>query len=228
MGNIMRLAAAFIILLSAMPAAADTEDYLIVFAADGKPYKPTRAHTFAAVVRIATVPGCAPRIVDSASLSWLPASMKVRAWKMWPETGRNVPLDETLRTYEANGSHICMWGPYRIQPELAEIFLARVARIESYGKYQAACLFARLHVCDCARSVEEMLGTRRRYIGIFGYGAAAASVIVKNFSPWMIHPEQSHCWVGGMIGLDQYQLHHRPFGDYTSRKDQFRASFRLP
>jgi hypothetical protein len=221
----MRLAAAFLLLPLALPGAiAETEDYLIVFAADSLPYQATRAHTFAALVRIEKAPDGTTRVVDFTSLSWLPVSMKVHAWKIWSETGRNVPLDETLRAYQATGSRICMWGPYRVGAELAETFKARVASMESQGKYQAACRFSSLQVCDCARSVEEMLGgDSRRYIGMFGYGAAASSIIVKKFSPWMVEPEHSHLWVAQFIGLDQYQIIHRPFGDFTSRKDQFRA-----
>jgi hypothetical protein len=221
----MRAASLLLVLLFPLTAAAEVEDYLIIFTADSKPYNPTRAHTFAAVVRVDTTPGQPARVVDFASMSWLPETMKVRAWKVWPEKGRNVPLDETLTHYFGTGSRVCMWGPYRIQSDLADMFMARVATVEGTFQYQGACFMSPLRVCDCARSVEEMIGTRRRYIGVFGYGAAAGSVIVRNFSPWMIHPEQTHPWVATLIGLDQYPLTGRSFGDYSSRWNQFGAAF---
>ena len=123
----MRLASLIVVLLCALPASAATEDYLIIFAADSVPYRPTTAHTFAALVTVERTPGHQPRIVDFASISWLPETMKVRPFALSHEKGRNVPLDETLHHYLSTGSRICMWGPFRIQPELAATFRCRVA-----------------------------------------------------------------------------------------------------
>jgi hypothetical protein len=223
-GGEMGLTCLLLGLLPASPPAAEAEDYLIIFSADSIPYRATRTHTFVAVVSVERGRDCPPRVVCLRSLSWLPATGKVRGLAMRAEAGRNVPLDETLHTYLAAGRCVCMWGPYRIRPELAETFHARVATVESWFQYRAACRLSPRHVCDCARSVEEMVEARRRYIGVFGYGAAAASVIVQKLSPWMIEPEQCHPWVGTLIGLDGYPLVRRPFGDYTSWRDQLRSS----
>jgi hypothetical protein len=222
----MRAASLVVTLLSATPVAAEVHDYLIVFGADTVPYCVTKTHTFAAVVRVEERAECSPRVVEITSLSWLPATLKVRGFALRPETGRNVPLQETLRLTVARGARINVWGPYRIRPELAETFKARVATVETCFRYKAACVTSALDVCDCARSIEEMIGTPRRYMGVFGYGAAAASVIVRSFSPWMVCPEQSHPGVATLVGLDEYPLVRREYGDYTSRWDQFRAWLR--
>jgi hypothetical protein len=211
----MRVASLPLALRCALPAAA-AEDYLIVFSSDSTPYKANKTHTFAALVRVEKAPGQPPCVASLESISWLPATMKVRALAVRPETGRNVPLDETLRVFLSSGHRVCMWGPYRVGPELAEAFRARIATLESSFQYKGACLFSPLDVCDCARAVEEMVEPHRRYIGVFGYGAAAASFIVRKFSPWLIEPEQPHPWVGTLIGLDEFPLVRRPFGDYTS------------
>ncbi len=81
-------------ILSAPPAAGD---YLMVFSAESVPYRPTRAHTFAAVVRVGAAADGAPFVLDVFSLSWLPASGVIRPFALRSEEGRNVPLDETLR-----------------------------------------------------------------------------------------------------------------------------------
>lgn len=219
----MRMTSFLVVLAFTPPATA--EDYLIVFGADSVPYKAIKAHSFAAVVTVEAMPGGTPRIVELQSLSWLPAAGRVRALAIQPEVGRNVPLGETLRDYLATGCRICVWGPYLVRPELAQMFRCRVATVESSFEYKAACLLSRRGVCDCARSIEELVG-ERRYIGVFGYGAAAASVIVQKYSPWLIEPEHSHHWVGSLLGLDEYPLVYRPFGDYTSRLDQLKASIR--
>ncbi len=70
-----------------------------------------------------------------------------------------------------------------------------------------------------------MIG-RRRFIGVFGYGAASSSFVVQLFEPWLINPCQTHPWVAALIGLDNYPLIRRPHGDYTFRGDRLRAWIR--
>jgi hypothetical protein len=219
----MRSLACLCALVWVAPVAAS--DYLIVFSADSVPYRPTGAHTFAAVVQTGMSPAGTPIAVDVKSLSWLPDNGNVRAFAMRSETGRNVPLDETLRDRVASGSRICAWGPYRLRPEMADKFRGRVAAVESRFQYKAACFTSPLDVCDCARSIEELVG-HRRFIGTFGYGAAVSSVIVRKYSPWLIDPQESHPDVARMIGLDEYPIIFRSYGDYATKQDQFKASIR--
>lgn len=222
----MRTLSLVLILFSATLASAQIQDFVCVFSADGIPYRPDKGHTFAAVVRVETHEGKPARAVEVASISWLPATMKVRALALKPEQGRNVPLDETLRVYADKGHKLCMWGPYRVQPEFFELFKTRVAQVEQTFGYKAAALTSPRDICDCARAVEEMVESRRRLIGVNGYGAAASSVVVRKFSPWLIEPDQSHAWVEPLMGLDEYPLVRRSYGDYTTRGDQFKASLR--
>src|SRR5688572_7463396 len=110
----------FAVFLGAALAATDTaraDDYLMVFSADSTPYRPTKGHTFAAVAKVEHCADGKLRVVDLKSLSWLPVTMKVRAWALCSEKGRNVPLHETIRTYSENGGKVQMWGPYRVHPE---------------------------------------------------------------------------------------------------------------
>ncbi len=218
----MWAACAFLLTVTTVPAEGD---YLMVFSAESIPYAPTRAHTFAAVVRVGRGADGALRVVDIHSLSWLPAAGVIRPFALRGEKGRNVPLDETLRDAVAQGREICVWGPYLMRGEFADMFRDRVALVESSFRYKAASLVAPLHVADCTRSVEELVG-RRRYIGVCGYGAASASYVVRQFEPWMIDPCHSHPWVATLIGLDDYPLVHRPHGDFTSRKDRLFPTIR--
>jgi hypothetical protein len=196
-----------------------------VFSAESVPYCPTRAHTFAAVVRVGAGADGSPRVLDVRSLSWLPASGVIDPFAFQAEVGRNVPLDETLRDAAGSGRRICVWGPYLVRPEFAESFRERVVRVESSFRYRGACFGWRPAVCDCTRSVEEMIG-QRRFIGVFGYGAASSSVVVQLFEPWLIHPGKTYPWVGDLLGLGKYPLVWRPHGDYTSRWDQLREWIR--
>ena len=204
-------------MMLAAPAVAD--DYLVVFSAESVPYSPTQAHTFAAVVRVSAAADGPTRVLDVCSLSWLPTAGTIRAFALRSEAGRNVPLEETLQDATASHRRICLWGPYRVCPEFAQLFRDRVARVESSYRYKGACFLRPSKVCDCTRSLEEMVG-QRRFIGVFGYGAASSSVVVRLFEPWLIDPCQTHPWVATLIGLDNYPLVRRVHGDYTSRREQ--------
>ena len=59
-----------------------------------------------------------------------------------------------------------------------------------------------------------------------GSDYAAGSVVVQAFSPWLNEPAEIHPSVATLIGLDEYAIIRRPFGDYTSRADQFGAWLR--
>src|SRR5262249_60605828 len=67
-------------MMLAAPAVAD--DYLMVFSAESVPYSPTRAHTFAAVVRVSAAADGPTRVLDICSLSWLPRAGTVRAFAL--------------------------------------------------------------------------------------------------------------------------------------------------
>lgn len=214
----------FLVLLI-LPTQAWAEDFLIAFSADGAAYRATHAHTFAALATVEPGPDGKLRLCELHSLSWLPASGKVRALAMKPERGRNVPLHETLQQYAARGSRISMWGPYRVQPEFSCMFKSRVETVESTFAYKAASFLSPLKACDCARAVEEMIDPHRRMIGIFGYGASASSVVVQKASPWIIDSDSTCPEVSTLLGLDEYCIQRRCYGDFTSKREQFRASF---
>lgn len=222
---IVRLFAVLAVLVGVGSLRAD--DYMIVFSAEKVPYRPTGAHTFAALVQIEPGPDGNLTVVACDSLSWLPASGKIRGLALKPEPGRNVPLNETLDDAVVERRQICVWGPYLVKPELAEMFRARVTRVESSFRYKAASFLSPLDVCDCTRSIEEMVGPRR-YIGVYGYGAAASSVVVQRCSPWFVKPDCTHPDVIQLLGLDSYPLVYRRYGDYTTRFDQLKASVRHP
>ena len=122
-----------------------------------------------------------------------------------------MPLEETLRDAAASHRRICLWGPYRVRPEFAQSFRDRVARVESSFRYKGACFLSPTTVCDCTRSLEEMVG-RRRLIGAFGYGAASSSVVVRLFEPWLIDP-----WQTDVFFRDRGALLRRPSPQAASR-----------
>src|SRR5262245_36845752 len=91
-----------LLLSLAFPALAHAgEDYFVLmFGAQRVPAQPNYSHSFATFVRVRCPVGvAAPKTVllDTVTISWLPADMEVRALALLPESGRNVDLHTTIR-----------------------------------------------------------------------------------------------------------------------------------
>jgi hypothetical protein len=120
-------AAGFLLGLSAPVRAGECTCYVIVFGAQPPLVKqPRRTHSFATFVRV--VPGCP---VEAFTISWLPATERVRPLALQPEPGRNYSLAETLEFCANNRMEVAAWGPYQIAPELWDAALCQKARLES-------------------------------------------------------------------------------------------------
>src|SRR5438874_354066 len=94
--------AALLALTVAAPARAGEAFYLLMFGSQTTPNNPNYSHSFAAFVRV-TWPGdepCPPpggAFLEVHTISWLPATMKVRTAALHPECGHNFELHETIR-----------------------------------------------------------------------------------------------------------------------------------
>jgi hypothetical protein len=115
-----RLAATLVLaVLSAPGRAADpppcdlAEYYVLLFGGLAVERRPQTAHTWATFVKATPGPDGSRR-VESFTISWLPATLKVRPYAVRPEPGRNLTLAETLDFMKTGHHDIALWGPYRI------------------------------------------------------------------------------------------------------------------
>jgi hypothetical protein len=193
--------------------------YLILFAAQSTPKIPRLTHSWGTVVRVTDQgEGQQPKI-ESLTISWLPASLKIRPWTFRVEKGTNLGLHETLRFVLANGERVSQWGPYECRPRLYYRFVVQKEFLES-GRigYQAnddVGESARTgDGCDCIHAMTDIdpLYSRNRY-PLTRVGESATRFVVGELRrrDILINPDQTHGWLNAYFGLDSYPVIQRQY-----------------
>jgi len=197
--------AAVLGLLCAGPAVAEERYFLLMFGSQRSIFEGSHNHTFATFVRTRTDPSQPDKTtVEAHTLSWLPDNGKVRGFALFPETGRNFDLHETLCLVQDDGQHVALWGPFEIKCELYEAARAEIALVESghvrYKSFDAGYRSDRVtNYSHALRSIAE--GQRHRGpVWLGGYGSAKRAL--RSMSPWVIDAGHEHGWVADALGLD--------------------------
>jgi hypothetical protein len=160
--------------------------------------------------------GQAP-LIDSHTISWMPATLKIDALRYVTEKGVNLGLHETLDYALADGERVSQWGPYECRPELYFRFVVQKVFLES-GRVGYQCvdeLGEAAHIgngCNCIHALTDMdpQFSRERY-PLIRFGDSAAAFIAEECRRWnlLIDPNQMHAWVNTYLGLDSYPIVHR-------------------
>jgi hypothetical protein len=195
---------------SAARAQDKSEDkfYAIIFGQEDGRNSFCEAHTFATFVRV-NLDGAEPEVMDQATISWLPASGRVKLFKR-AERGRNYTLEESFALLEPQ-HRIAQWGPFEIQEGLFARAKKQEALLNSGGLlYKAVDPFSRPRgiavncehaVCDIGlRPGESILRTGT------AHGHHGSYLCTMHLRSWMIEPGVSHDWVARSLKLDQYAI----------------------
>jgi hypothetical protein len=94
------------------------------------PADPRYSHSFAEFVKVTSC-GSGPSVLRHHHISWLPHSLVIRLFTLFPEPGVNLGLHATLHYALDNGERVSLWGPYRIEKELYDQAMARIGEFES-------------------------------------------------------------------------------------------------
>ena len=92
------------------PVAEAPRYFFILYAGQSVPFRARTAHTWATGVK--TVGGV---VVDTITVSWLPADGNVQPLRLRPVQGKNWSLEDTLAIMANNRGHISVWGPYEVE-----------------------------------------------------------------------------------------------------------------
>jgi hypothetical protein len=192
-------------------APAQERYYLLVFASQSTPKVPRYTHTWATAVRVRDQGPNRHPVIESQTISWLPASRRVHLWDLRVETGVNLDLRRTLEEMRGQGQKVSLWGPYEIDPDLYRHVLAQKAFLES-GRvgYQALDDVGEAGIIgngtNCIHAVAEC--DER-----FGYpfwicGEATGEFMVEHLAEQgaLINPNRSHDWVIPVLGLTDYPI----------------------
>lgn len=192
--------------------------YMTLFGAQSIPFQIKYTHTWATYVRTVVTPaGEFPAAVNT--VSWMPATLRIRPLALRPETGVNLNLAETfawVRTF--NGAVSC-WGPYEINAELYGRLVARKEQLDT-GEFQYRAVGAlsrrRDDVSNCGQSFARSSPLGRRYLQPTpNPGENGTSILALRYERLgaFIGGPVTHDWVLCAIGADRYNFVRRQPGE---------------
>lgn len=202
--------------------------FVMIFGSESVPKRARFSHTWYTIVKATPKPNL-PRDHDgdgnlvkyydltAHTISWLPSSLNIRVLKLRPDCGHNFSLHETINYARCNGEVIGMWGPYEVNPLVAEDLYARsVKQIQRLNS--GAVLYkaidpdrppASLRICDCIHAVSDMDGPGRRgqydefqRFGFDASGHVAAVMIRAN----RLDSSATHEWIAEGLDLNRYRI----------------------
>jgi hypothetical protein len=195
----------------------DEKFYLILFGSQSIPKIARKTHTWGVIVRVHSRGEGQEAEIESHTISWLPASLKIRIFRFDVEPGVNLGLHETIRFVLKNNERVSEWGPYECRPRLYYRTLIQKEFLDS-GQigYQAVDNVGEAarkgNGCDCIHALtdQDPLYSRSRY-PLDRFGDSATEFIVGEI--WkrdvLLNPEQTHDWVQEVLGLNQYPIVRR-------------------
>jgi hypothetical protein len=191
--------------------------YVTLFASQITPRIPRLSHSWGTVVHVIDQGEGRPPLVESHTISWMPATLSLHPWSFRTEQAVNLGLHDTIRLVLANGERVSQWGPYECRPNLYYRFLVQKDFLESgrmgYQLIDTVGESARTgNGCDCIHAITDMdpLLSRSDY-PLIRYGDAATRFVVEEcrHRDLLIHPDQTHPWLNASLGLDSYPIRHR-------------------
>ena len=193
--------------------------YVLMFASQSAPKFPRWTHCWATFVHLTDRGENRPPKIESHTISWMPASFKVRPWDFHVQKGTNLGLQETLLFAMDNRERISEWGPYECRPRLYYRALVQKEFLES-GRVGYQCIddvgeAARTgDGCDCIHAMTDMdpLYPRARY-PLTRFGDTATRFVVRELRQRdiLIRSDQTHDWLNAYLGLDSYPIVHRQY-----------------
>ena len=205
--------------LLAAPIPENERYFAILFGSQTTPRIPRYTHTWGTVIKVTEVPGSTQPVVEAHTISWLPDSLEIRAWRLRVEPASNLDLHETIQYVQRSGQRVSMWGPYEIWNGVYTRFLTQKAFLDAdvigYQVVDTLGEAARKgNGCDCFHALSDMdpRFDRRRYPLLY-FGEEATLNIVRQLHerPLLIRPRQTHDWLIPVLGLDRYPIVRRRY-----------------
>jgi hypothetical protein len=207
-------ALAVLLLTRVAPAVAQESYYLLMFASQRTPPDPDHSHSFATFVRVrCNGPQPGVPVIESHTISWLPANLRIRLLALLPEPGHNFDLHTTLRYALDDQQRVSLWGPYQISPELYYLALTQVNLLESgQVRYKAIDTgYPSDRVSNCIHAIGSIAEGYRVRVLSPGWGETASFVLLERFAPWIVDCNLTHPWVASALGLTCYPIIYRDY-----------------
>src|SRR5260370_6055740 len=88
--------------LWAMPVPANERYYVIVFGSQSSPKRPRLTHTWITGVRATWIDGQAEPSLELQTISWMPATLRIRTLSRHTEPGVNLGMPESIQIMQEN------------------------------------------------------------------------------------------------------------------------------
>ncbi len=187
-------------------ACAQDKFYAVIFGVQDGPNRFREAHSFATFVRARRQP---VRILDQATISWLPASGVVDL-RNPPERGANHSLKKSLEIV-TSAQTIAQWGPFEINEDLFQRGKRQAQFLDKGGTlYKAVDVRSRPAgvAVNCEHAISDIVrnpsdpfvrtGTARGHWGSF--------LVAGHLRNSMIEPAVVHDWLNEPLGLTAYRI----------------------
>lgn len=194
-----------------VPLSCGERYFVTLFGGQGDLLRPRTAHTWATFVRTAVAAG-GEQVVAEDTISWLPATLNVRPWALFSETGVNLTLQQTFDFMGQNWrQRVVVWGPYEITAERYQQAMVQKALLESGAiRYHSLGLFGRkadvMHCIDGVTRIDaewEKKANPSRWYGEAGTGQAVRAAVRSGF---ILNPTVTHEWLIHAINPTGYKL----------------------
>lgn len=168
------------------PAVSESPRYYAVFFSHESESNASRdSHTFATFVKTSG-DGEELHVVESATISWLPASDTVSIGRA-SEKGVNKTLEQTVAWAESHGYQIMVDGPFEIRPELYDRAVQQAAKLNRGElKYRAFDRFTRDTAKNCFHAVADIVEQPKRLQTGTAWGREATLMVVDHLKPYFV------------------------------------------
>jgi hypothetical protein len=147
-----------IAMLLLMPAGAAAQDryYVWIFSSQSVPKLPRYTHTWATFVQVSGADS--PASFEAFTISWMPATLEIRFYRLRSQQGVNLDLLATLDMARSQNQRISLWGPYAIGQDLFCQAAERKDRLESgQVRYRAVDSIRRnADISACTHAVSDL------------------------------------------------------------------------
>jgi hypothetical protein len=217
-----------VVCLAAQSRGTAQEAYFVIVFGSQRPVinRPAHTHSWATFVRVACDP-VNPRTltVEPHTVSWLPATLKIRPLAFVAEPGVNLDLHRTLAWALDDDQRVTMWGPYQIDRALFERALVKQSRLErGEVRYKADDTgYNSDQVSNCVHAVADISQGPRLRVGQPGWGASASYFVALTYRPFIINEQTTHDWLLDALTLRGYPIARRDLEDNPTRNVVLRA-----
>lgn len=175
------------------PAQPEDHYFVTVFGTGQNPLRARRTHTFATLTHVRQTE--VGPVVENSTISWMPATLRIRPFALRPEPGVNLTQEESFRWAESNGLRTSVWGPFEIPQRRYDLYMARKAELESGTiAYRAIGAWTKSQpVSNCGQSFSRVTTAGQYYQQPTPFpGEQGTSELVKRMVRYAITPMVEH------------------------------------